>query len=236
MKLPAIHFYPGDWLRDHVAGCSLGAQGLWLRMMILMHDSERYGHLCLNGSPIPPESLARRCGCDSLAQYESLLAELESVSVPSRTNSGVIYSRRMVRDDRKRKSAVTYGRQGGNPNLKKTLNPPLKGLPEGDKKMKESGKGEPEGKQFPDNLDTPEFIHAWKRWERHRHEIKKRITPSMQEASLKKLSTYGPSRGIQIIDYTMEKGWQGLADENQVPRTKATNLALRVAPAPQETI
>lgn len=130
MKLPAIHFYPGDWLRDHVAGCSLGAQGLWLRMMILMHDSERYGHLCLNGSPIPPESLARRCGCDSLAQYESLLAELESATVPSRTNSGVIYSRRMVRDDRKRKDGVTYGKQGGNPKLKKTLNPPLKGKPE----------------------------------------------------------------------------------------------------------
>lgn len=205
-------------------------------MMILMHDSERYGHLCLNGSPIPPESLARRCGCDSLAQYESLLAELESASVPSRTNSGVIYSRRMVRDDRKRKDGVTYGKQGGNPILKKTLNPPLKGSPEDDKKMKESGKGECEGKQFPDGLSTPEFTNAWKRWEQHRIEIKKKVTPSMRNASLKKLATYGPSRAVQIIDYTLEKGWQGLADEGQVPRSQSITSTIRRAPTPQETI
>ena len=39
-KLPYIQLYPGDWLRDSVAGCSLAAQGLWLRMMFVMHDSE----------------------------------------------------------------------------------------------------------------------------------------------------------------------------------------------------
>lgn len=101
-KLPYIALYTGDWLRDHVAGCSLTAQGLWLRMMIVMHDCERYGYLSLNGSPIPPDAIARKCGCDSLVQYETLLAELDLAGVPSRTDSGVIYSRRMVRDAKKR--------------------------------------------------------------------------------------------------------------------------------------
>jgi hypothetical protein len=96
-KLPAIQFYPGDWLRDPIAGCSLEAQGLWLRMMFLAHDSERYGYLQTNGSPTPPGSIARRCGC-TLAQYEALFLELSEAGVPSITPSGVIFSRRMVRD------------------------------------------------------------------------------------------------------------------------------------------
>jgi len=98
---PSFQFYPGDWLRDPVSGCSLEAQGLWLRMMFLMHDSERHGYLAVNDSPIPPESIARRCGCTP-EQYESLLAELERARVPSRTSNGVIYSRRMVRDSKPR--------------------------------------------------------------------------------------------------------------------------------------
>lgn len=102
-KLPYIQFFPGDWLRDNVAGCTLGAQGLWLRMIILAHDSDRYGYLSQNGSPIPPGSIARRCGCTP-EQYETLLAELLAAGVPSRTPEGFIYSRRMVTDHKSRES------------------------------------------------------------------------------------------------------------------------------------
>lgn len=107
-KLPAIQFYPGDWLRDSVAGCSLAAQGLWLRMMFLMHDSDRYGYLCHNGVPIPPETIAKRCSCDSLEQYTTLVTELLHAGVPSKTSTGIIYSRRMVEDAKKR--SATAGR------------------------------------------------------------------------------------------------------------------------------
>ena len=96
-KLPYLQFFPGDWLRDNIAGCSLAAQGLWLRMMIIGHDSDRYGYLSMNGSPMQAESIARRVGC-SLPEFESLLAELDAAGVPSRTPEGFIFSRRMVRD------------------------------------------------------------------------------------------------------------------------------------------
>lgn len=67
-----------------------------------MHDSPRYGYLVTkNGSPIPPANVAHVLGL-GLEQYESLLAELDCVHVPSRTAAGVIFSRRMVRDDRRR--------------------------------------------------------------------------------------------------------------------------------------
>jgi hypothetical protein len=69
--------------------------------MLLMHDSDRYGYLCNNGSPIPSAQLARRCGC-TLVEFEELIAELESAGVPSRTKDGIVYSRRMSRDAEER--------------------------------------------------------------------------------------------------------------------------------------
>ena len=96
-KLPAFQFYPGDWLQDSIAGCSLAAQGLWLRMMFIAHNSGKYGYLEQDGKPLSPEAVARRCGC-SPEQYLSLLSELDAAVIPSRTKTGVIFSRRMVRD------------------------------------------------------------------------------------------------------------------------------------------
>lgn len=111
-KRPAFQFYPGDWLRDGVAGCSLAAQGLWLRLMILMHDSPRYGHLCNseNGLPMTPAAAARRCGC-TLDEFNSLMSELNENGVPSLTDDGIIYSRRMARDEAQRAGATMRQRQ-----------------------------------------------------------------------------------------------------------------------------
>jgi hypothetical protein len=106
-KRPAFQFYPGDWLRDGVAGCSLAAQGLWLRLMILMHDTPLYGHLCTStkGAPLSPAAAARRCGC-TLEEFTILMQELEENGVPSRTSEGCVYSRKMVRDEAERAGAT----------------------------------------------------------------------------------------------------------------------------------
>jgi hypothetical protein len=108
-SLPWLQFYPSDWLSDSVAGCSLAAQGLWLRMLFVAHNSQRYGHLESDARAIPDDQLSRRCGCASVEEYRSLLAELVAAGVPARTPEGVIYSRRMVRDQQERDSAA--GRQ-----------------------------------------------------------------------------------------------------------------------------
>ncbi len=218
MKLTAIMFYPGDWLRDDVSGCSLSAQGLWLRMMILMHDSERYGHLCLNGSPIPPESISRRCGCDSLAQYETLLAELESARVPSRTNNGILFSRRMVKDDKKRRDARIYGKKGGNPSLKKTLNPILKGSIESevDMKLKTQKKGEIEGKDIPlfPFLDDPSAKKAWEDWQSHIKEKKVKTTSKATEGQIEKCKAWGLARTIAALRHSVASNYQGIFEPN----------------------
>lgn len=97
-KSPSFQFYPGDWLRNDVSGCSLEAQGLWLRLMIIMHDAQIYGQLVLNNAPMPPEFVAKKIGI-SCKKYSNLLAELDFAGVINRKENGIIYSGRMERDE-----------------------------------------------------------------------------------------------------------------------------------------
>lgn len=122
-KQPYFPFYPGDWLRDPVSGCSVAAQGLWLRILMVMHDSERKGYLCTNGLPTPSEQVARRCGL-SQEQYESLFAELEQAGVPRRTNDGVVFNRRMVEDARLSSERSRVGTIGGKQSASKRSSKP----------------------------------------------------------------------------------------------------------------
>lgn len=145
MRMPALSIYGGDWMRDPVASCSLGAQGLWFRMMLSMHDARPYGHLVgANGQPLAEIQIARQCGCTNKGELRKLLGEIEAVGVPGRTGDasyaglfvgeinheaidlsplriesvGVIYSRRMVRDQRlrvvRRLAAATPKANGSN--------------------------------------------------------------------------------------------------------------------------
>lgn len=94
-NLPYIMIYKGDFLRGNVSACSIAAQGLWFRLMLLMHDSERTGYLCINGLPILSRIAAVKCAV-SVDEYEALLAELMSVSAFSTSNDGIIFSPQLV--------------------------------------------------------------------------------------------------------------------------------------------
>lgn len=117
-KLPAFQFYPGDWNRStDVKSCSIAARGLWFEMLVLMHDGDPYGHLSIAGEAITVETLASLVGISERICRE-LLEELERKRVFSRLKNGVIYSRRMVRDNQIRLSRVNAGRLGGYPKHK----------------------------------------------------------------------------------------------------------------------
>lgn len=116
-KRPAFQWYPGDAQRDTaLRACCLEARGLWREMLDLMHDGEPYGHLTAGGSPITPVNLARMVGV-SARRCATLLAELEDHQVFSRTDAGVIFSRRMVKDEYIRTVRANAGKLGGNPAL-----------------------------------------------------------------------------------------------------------------------
>ena len=103
MKLPWIKFYVNDWLSDEaVRSCSLEARGLWIDMLALMSKSEDHGHLLIGGRPASADQLARIVGISPQKTTE-LMDELYAAGVFS-FSKDVIISRRMVKDERTRKS------------------------------------------------------------------------------------------------------------------------------------
>ncbi|SPF45534.1 hypothetical protein SBA4_3390023 [Candidatus Sulfopaludibacter sp. SbA4] len=97
-KWPAYQHYPGDFERD-LAGNSLAAQGLWIRMLGWMHHNEAHrGFLELpNGEPMTEKQISLRIG-RSIKEVRPLLGELKSFGVFSVTPSGALYCRRMARE------------------------------------------------------------------------------------------------------------------------------------------
>ena len=121
--MPYIRFFPTDWTGDMLLRMVGPAErGLWIDLLCLMAECEPYGHLCLSGAPMPDERAAAACGL-TLDTYRALLANLESVEVTSRTDAGVIYSRRLVRDHAEFMRSSRAGKSGGgNPAIKNTEN------------------------------------------------------------------------------------------------------------------
>src|SRR5579875_3505995 len=102
---PWMKFYPSDWRSDpRLRMCGLAARGLWMEMIALMHEATPYGHLLVSGKPPTDIQLAMLAGT-SPDQIPALLGELEAAGVFSRTGKGVIYSRRMTRDDKRTRAA-----------------------------------------------------------------------------------------------------------------------------------
>ena len=116
-KQPWFKFNPQDWRGDaKLRMCSIGARGLWMEMMCIMHEAEPYGHLLVSGRPPSIKQLAMLAGI-SHQECEELLTELELASVYSKTEDGAIYSRRMMRDKAKFDKDRENGKAGGNPGL-----------------------------------------------------------------------------------------------------------------------
>jgi len=125
-KAPAFQFFANDYASDNkLAQVSLSAQGLWVRLLCAMWVSDRQGYLVSTSSGKAPSLSQIAITCRSTeAETEKALKELEENEVFSRTEEGVIYSRRILRDLEFKKQSNEWGKTGGNPYLKrlKTFN------------------------------------------------------------------------------------------------------------------
>lgn len=112
MKRPAFQFYPGDWRKDvELRACSLAARGLWIDLMCVAHECEPYGHLVLNNKPMTMQQMAGQIGVPAV-QIKKLLDELLESGVARQSPEGVIYSKRMVEDERVRNARAEGGKAG----------------------------------------------------------------------------------------------------------------------------
>lgn len=239
-KLPHIQLYPGDWLRDGVSGCSLGAQGLWLRMMFLAHDSARYGYLETNGLPMQSAFIARKCGCDDTTQYETLLSELVAAGVPSKTADGILFSRRMVRDAEKRATIsferVKAGRKGGNQTAKqKRSKRQASGqqTTDTDSNNDYSKKKKDDTPPLPPILDRDDFRETLTKWREYKG---KPYKPAGLTSMISRAATLATEHGIAVVIAAFEKAmandWKGWDQESSFTKSNGRggardNLAAR---------
>jgi len=143
MSDPWMKFYPSDWRSDpKLRLVSMAARGLWMEMLCLMHEADNYGDLCVAGVTLDETKLSRMVG-ESAEAVTGWLSELREADVFSTRKNGVIYSRRMEKDENKRRKARENGKKGGNPNLSKQTekDQPVKG---GDKTQKPEARDQKE--------------------------------------------------------------------------------------------
>jgi len=111
---PWLKWYPADWRAEpRLRMVSRAARSLWVDMIGLMHEAEPYGFLVVGNVPLKTAAeLARALG-DSEGEIAPLLSELDRSAVFSRNRNGVIYSRRMIPDRKKRDNSSIGGQIGG---------------------------------------------------------------------------------------------------------------------------
>jgi hypothetical protein len=109
--------------------CGLAAQGLWMRMLCIAAQHDPTGYVSVNRVGLDPEGIARIVGA-GVDEVRSLIGELSLNGVFARDQHGVIYNRRMLRDEKKAAVARKNGKLGGNPMLcnNSDVNSPDKGM------------------------------------------------------------------------------------------------------------
>jgi hypothetical protein len=92
-----------------VQACPFIVQAIWRAMLDLLHQGEPYGHLTINGCPVADaEAIARLIpGGPRVADVRLAVTMLEKHRVFDKTADGVIFCRRMVREEdlRQRRAA-----------------------------------------------------------------------------------------------------------------------------------
>jgi len=120
MKKNEITIEIPEYLNGPICGCSLAAQGLWLRMRFVMASNDRRGYLSVAGCPATPEVICRRCGC-APDELHALLIELETAGVLEKDPQGTILDTKMVEAHKRHAQKSRAGKAGAEKRLQNVL-------------------------------------------------------------------------------------------------------------------
>jgi hypothetical protein len=219
MKRPAFQFYPADWRKDAaLQSCSLAAQGLWVNLMCIAHECEPYGHLTINGTPMTAAQIARLVGL-SAKEAQALLTELLDTGVASTTAHGVIFSRRMVRDEDIRNRRAAGGPAGADHGIKGAEHGPKGGRPKADKGGSETplpvdGKPPPSSSSSSSSSTTEAIASVAAKPPRASRKCPKDFEPEDPDGFVarERLSVDWRAETLKFRDHTFRGGitdWQG---------------------------
>lgn len=207
-------FYIGDWRKDPgVQSLDFFHRGLWFEILCLMYESEQRGKLLLNGKPMPVEALSRLLGLDKQSLTKALTLLLETGVASRCGTTGILLSRRMVKDEELRKVRAECGKKGGNPALKLVKQKPNQNTEDEVETVIESfcnreGIGEGMRKNgFPD---------AWRDWRAYRAEKGEALTSYTAAGSMAKCVRWGSKKATEIIRNAIERSWKNLIAPEEV--------------------
>lgn len=230
MKLPFIKFFPRDWQADTaLRSCSIEARGVWIELLCIMAQSDRHGYLIgRDGKAMDLDIMSRLTGCFKDTLY-TCLSELEESGVFDREeNTGIMFSRRMAREEEKREFFSKCGKEGGgSPLLKKKGKKPNKDpkeprthIPEAifhisiKDTFKPPFKGQDAFATACDAL-TPKLTELAEKWMQYKSERKEKYVPSGLTQLLKKMVEIGEARTEAAINFSMESNYAGMFEPKQ---------------------
>lgn len=183
-------------------------------MMCVMHECEPYGHLSINGNALTEPQAARMVGF-ALPEYRRSLAELDAAGVFSRSASGVIYCRRMVKDEGIRNIRAEAGKLGGNPvllnkkdNQKDKQTPKQKPTPSSSASSSSSKKATPPAAMPPDLPVSPEL---WEQFRKVRKKLRADTTEYGEGLLVKELNALVASGAdaTATVEQSIKRSWRG---------------------------
>ena len=109
-NLPYMKFYPRDWLGDPVVRrMSASLRGWWIDLICLMWSMPHRGVLRdASGAPLTKSQIAKMLGCKT--KVIDQMVELGALFGAKRSNT--YFSKRIVRDELKRRLAASRGKKG----------------------------------------------------------------------------------------------------------------------------
>ncbi|HFD86889.1 MAG TPA: hypothetical protein ENJ35_04340 [Gammaproteobacteria bacterium] len=211
-KLPAMQFYPGDWRKDPgVQALDYYERGVWWEMCCLMFESDDRGKLMLNGLKMPDEALAKLLGLDN-QKCKQIITTLVNYGVAKvEPDTGIIFSKRMVRDEDIRVKRQEAGKMGGNPAL---LNQTGKQNTTTGVKQKSTPSSSVSSSEHKPPLPPLPGLNAkaWNDYTAYRRAGKMR---KLKPGSVEKLQRWLIAQGDEavqtmIIEQSVRNGWTGL--------------------------
>lgn len=175
------------------------ARGVWIDILCVMFESEKRGYLQINGKAPSEEQIARMVGCSG-DEISRAMSELREASVFSTTANGVIYSRRIVRDEEIRNKRSKSGTLGGNPSFQKGKPNPYYEKDKQNHNQGDKQKITPSSSSSSSSSDSKENS-------KDKDGAGKFVPPSPQE-----VSEYGKTIGFQIdgekfVAFYQASGW-----------------------------
>lgn len=125
MRNKWFKFDAETWLSDpKLKMVSYAAQGLWVDIICLCHISEKYGYLTVNGQKM--DEIRLRSCLKPAKRWTEYFQELVENNIIRIDAEGYYYCHKLLKDREFQKMQSEFGKKGGNPTLKGSLNPTLK--------------------------------------------------------------------------------------------------------------